>query len=76
MKHLNKKSMENIYKFINILDKNAVMQPFYTGQVTGYKIIFDCILTNSALKYLYDICEMQNLNLRLYTDNKFNLLIY
>ena len=68
----------NVFDKIQALDKNAVMQPFYTGQTTGYKIIFDCILTNSAIKYIYDICENENLNLRLTTntDNKFNLLIF
>ena len=68
----------NVFDKIRALDKNAVMQPFYTGQTTGYKIIFDCILTNSAIKYIYDICANENLNLRLTTntDNKFNLLIF
>lgn len=68
----------NVFDKIRVLDKNAVMRPFYTGQTTGYKIIFDCILTNSAIKYIYDICEDGNLNLRLTTntDNKFNLLIF
>lgn len=63
---------------IKTLDINATFRPFYNGQVTGIKIIFDCILTNSALKYIYDICENENLNLRLTTntDNKFNLLIF
>lgn len=68
----------NVFDKIRILDKNAVMQPFYTGQTTGYKIIFYCILTNSALKYIYDICENANLNLRLTTNinNNFNLIIF
>lgn len=68
----------NVFDKIRILDKNAVMQPFYTGQTTGYKIIFDCILTNSAIKYIYDICENENLNLRLTTstNNNFNLIIF
>ena len=50
----------NVFDKIRVLDKNAVMQPFYTGQTTGYKIIFDCTLTNSAIKYIYDICENEN----------------
>jgi hypothetical protein len=68
----------NIFDKIRVLDKNAVVQPFYNGQVTGIKIIFDCILTNSAIKYIYDICDNECLNLRLTTnaDNKFNLLIF
>lgn len=83
VKHLNK-AMENrniylnIFDKIRVLDKNATLQPFWTGQTTGYKIIFDCILTNSALKYIYDICENVNLNLRLTVNinNNFNLIIF
>lgn len=67
-----------VFDKIRVLDEKAVMQPFYTGQTTGFKIIIDCILTNSALKYIYDVCENVNLNLRLTpnADNKFNLIIF
>lgn len=67
-----------VFDKIKVLDKNATFRPFFNGQVTGIKIIFDCILTNSAIKYIYDICENENLNLRLTTntDNKFNLIIF
>lgn len=72
------KAFFDVFNKIQILDKNAVMQPFYNGQVTGFKIIFDCVLTNSAIKYIYDVCENEYLSLRLTTnaDNKFNLLIF
>jgi len=78
------KIMENVKEYtdvingMKILDKNSIAKPFYNGQVSGFKIVFDCILTNSALKYIYDICENANLNLRLCTntDNKFNLIIF
>ena len=64
-------------KIKKVLDRNATFKHFYNGQTIGIQIIFDCILTNSALKYIYDICENVNLNLRLtITDNKFNLLIF
>lgn len=66
-----------VFEKIKVIDKNAILNAFFNGQVTGIKIIFDCILTNSAIKYIYDICENENLNLRLIvSDNKFNLLIF
>lgn len=67
-----------VFNKIQVLDKNAEFEPFYNGKVTGFKIIFNCILTNSAIKYIYDVCENEYLSLRLTTnaDNKFNLLIF
>lgn len=72
------KAFLTVFDKIRVLDKNAELKPFYNGQVTGFKIIFNCALTNSAIKYIYDVCENENLNLRLTTnaDNKFNLLIF
>lgn len=67
----------SIFDKIKVLDKNATFRPFYNNQTTGIKIKFDCILTNSAIKYIFDICDNENLNLRLIANlNKFELLIF
>lgn len=68
----------NVYDKIKILDKHATFRPFYhCNQKVGIKIIFDCILTNSAIKYIFDVCNEKELNLRLIAEtNKFALLIF
>mgnify|MGYP003288920856 CR=1 FL=1 len=43
-----------VFEKIKVIDKNAILNAFFNGQVVGIKIIFDCILTNSAIKYIYD----------------------